>query len=46
MKKLLLAVAAIGTLLFSSCEKDEPAVPENKLESKPASCNCGGGSWD
>jgi hypothetical protein len=46
MKRTLLIVAAIGTLTFTSCEKEELTVPENTLEAKTQDCNCGGGSWD
>ncbi|MDP3469776.1 MAG: hypothetical protein Q8S11_15655 [Daejeonella sp.] len=48
MKKLLLTVAVLGTVLLSACEKDELAVPSEKSlikTEKGVACR-GCGDWD
>ncbi len=48
MKRLLLTVAVIGTVLFSACEKDEQAMPvEKSLIKADKGILCRGcGDWD
>lgn len=48
MKRLLLTVAVLGTVLFSACEKDEQAMPvEKSLIKADKGILCRGcGDWD
>lgn len=48
MKKALLTIAVLGTILFSGCEKDEVVAPAQKIvikADKAVACR-GCGDWD
>jgi hypothetical protein len=47
MKKLLFSISVLGSVFFSSCEKNELLIPEDQLIKSDKAILCRGcGDWD